>query len=155
MLNSETFEHKSTFGLRHLISQVRVLLRSCGWRLSVIVTDVSITAAEIITRVDWTIVVYPSIRTDSPPPQLMSTTMGISELPNNLNIISLYSNRSASLSKFEAQLWAFYLLVTKRFELLMFTLVVTPEGRFSLSAIAETKAAFNTHALCTCICYSV
>ena len=26
----------------------------------------------------------------------------------------------------------------------MFTLVVTPEGSFSLSAIAETKAAFNT-----------
>ena len=67
-LNSEKFEDKSTFGPRSLIFQVRALLRSCDWRLPVVVTDVSITAAEIITRVDWTIVVYPSIRTDPPPP---------------------------------------------------------------------------------------
>ena len=85
---------------------IQVLLRSCDWSLSVIVTDVSITAAEIITRVNWTIVVHPSIRTDSPTPQLMSTTMGIGELPHNLDIISIYSNRRASKSKFKAQLWA-------------------------------------------------
>ena len=32
------------------------------------------------------------------------------------------------------------MLITKRFELLMFTQVVTPEVSFSLSATAETKA---------------
>ena len=51
-----------------MIFLVGVLLRSCDRRLSVIVTNVSITSAEIISRVDSTIVVYPSVRTDSSPP---------------------------------------------------------------------------------------
>ena len=51
MLNSEYFEHKTTFGRRSLIFQVRLLPRSCDRRLSVIVTDVSITSAEVIIRV--------------------------------------------------------------------------------------------------------
>ena len=37
----------------------------------------------------------------------------------------------------------------------MFTQVVTLEGSLNLSAIAETKPAFNTHAFSACSCYSV
>ena len=71
MLNSEYFEHKTTFGRRSLIFQVRLLPRSCDRRLSVIVTDVSITSAEVIIRVihQLMFIQVPSIRrTDSSPP---------------------------------------------------------------------------------------
>ena len=101
VLNGAKFEQNSTFGPRSLIFQVKVLLRSCDLRLSVIVTDVSITAAEIITRVDWTIVFYPSIRTASPtrpptpPPSLLQQLWA----SVRFQISSIYSNRRASQSK--------------------------------------------------------
>ena len=37
----------------------------------------------------------------------------------------------------------------------MFTQVITLEGSLNLSATAETKAAFNTHAFSACSWFSV
>ena len=145
-----------TFGLRSLIFQVKVPLRSCDWRLSVTVNDVSITAVEIITRVNWTIVVHPSIRTDSPTPpswcqQLWASVSFRIILISSLSILIEELQKVSLKPNFEHCV----LFITKRFELLMFTQVFTPEGSFSLCATAETKTAFNTHAFFTCSCYSV
>ena len=68
MLNSEYFEHKTTFGRRSLIFQVRLLPRSCDRRLSVIVTDVSITSAEVIIRVIHQLMFIRVLEEQTPPP---------------------------------------------------------------------------------------
>ena len=80
----------------------------------------------------------------TPPPQQISTAIGIGELPNNLNIISIYSKCFTKQPLiFEYSFEHCILLIIKRFELLMFTQVVTPGENFSSSAVAETKATFN------------
>ena len=156
VLNSAKFEQNCTCGPHSLIFQVKVPLRSCDWRLSVIVTNVSITAAEIITRVNWTIVVYPSIRYRYPRPPSWCQQLWAS-VSFQIILISYLSILIEELQKvsFKHHFEHCILLITKSFELLMFTQVFTPEGSFSLSATAETKVAFNTHAFSTCSCYSV
>ena len=73
----------------------------------------------------------------------MSTTLSISELSNDLNIISI-PMEEPHLVSFKHNFEHCTLLIAKRLELLML-----------LRSLTETKAAFNTHALSTFSCYSV